>query len=302
MTRLAALEGGPLTWRRVFPTLPRPEILKQAAHHAIADDLNQYSITWGAKPFRDAIAAKYRALLRDWRFDPEREITVCCGATEGMIAAMLALIEPRRRGRDLRALLRKLLSRFAAVAAPRAASDAAAARLDVSIRDELRRAFNHAPRPSSSTRPTIRPVASSRARNCNSSPISARSSTRSPSPTKSTSTLSTTAHCTCPSCRCPAMRDRSILVNSMSKTYSVTGWRVGWVLAPPDLTDSIRKVHDFLTVGAATPLQQAGVTALGCPTNTIATWQGSTRASAITSSRRSKPPGFAVPCRAAHTT
>ena len=58
------------------------------------------------------------------------------------------------------------------------------------------------------------------------------------------------------------MRERSILVNSMSKTYSVTGWRVGWVLAPPDLTDSIRKVHDFLTVGAAAPLQQAGVTAL----------------------------------------
>ena len=63
----------------------------------------------------------------------------------------------------------------------------------------------------------------------------------------------------------PGMRDRSILVNSMSKTYSVTGWRVGWVLAPPDLTDSIRKVHDFLTVGAAAPLQQAGVMALSLP-------------------------------------
>src|SRR5207253_7889391 len=60
----------------------------------------------------------------------------------------------------------------------------------------------------------------------------------------------------------PGMRDRTILVNSMSKTYSVTGWRVGWVLASPDLTDSIRKVHDFLTVGAAAPLQQAGVVAL----------------------------------------
>jgi len=63
------------------------------------------------------------------------------------------------------------------------------------------------------------------------------------------------------------MRDRCILVNSMSKTYSVTGWRVGWVLAPPDLTDSIRKVHDFLTVGAAAPLQQAGVYALSLPAN-----------------------------------
>ena len=60
----------------------------------------------------------------------------------------------------------------------------------------------------------------------------------------------------------PGMRDRTILINSMSKTFSVTGWRVGWVIASPDLTDSIRKVHDFLTVGAATPLQQAGVMAL----------------------------------------
>jgi aminotransferase len=63
----------------------------------------------------------------------------------------------------------------------------------------------------------------------------------------------------------PGMRDRTICVNSMSKTYSVTGWRVGWVLAAPDLTNSIRKVHDFLTVGAAAPLQQAGVLALSQP-------------------------------------
>jgi aspartate/methionine/tyrosine aminotransferase len=68
-----------------------------------------------------------------------------------------------------------------------------------------------------------------------------------------------------PICALPGMRERSILVNSMSKTYSVTGWRVGWVLAPPDLTDSIRKVHDFLTVGAAAPLQAAGAVALGWP-------------------------------------
>jgi aminotransferase len=61
------------------------------------------------------------------------------------------------------------------------------------------------------------------------------------------------------------MRDRSVLINSMSKTYSVTGWRVGWVIAAPDLTESIRKVHDFLTVGAASPLQQAGIYALNLP-------------------------------------
>jgi len=68
-----------------------------------------------------------------------------------------------------------------------------------------------------------------------------------------------------PMMQIPGMRDRTILVNSLGKTYSVTGWRVGWVLASPDLTDSIRKVHDFLTVGAAHPLQIAGVTALSLP-------------------------------------
>jgi aminotransferase len=65
----------------------------------------------------------------------------------------------------------------------------------------------------------------------------------------------------------PGLRDRSVLVNSMSKTFSVTGWRVGWVLAPPDLSDSIRKVHDFLTVGAAAPLQEASAFALTFPDN-----------------------------------
>ena len=63
----------------------------------------------------------------------------------------------------------------------------------------------------------------------------------------------------------PGMRERTILINSMSKTYAVTGWRVGWVLANPEITESVRKVHDFLTVGAAAPLQEAGVVALGLP-------------------------------------
>src|SRR5262249_52482810 len=61
------------------------------------------------------------------------------------------------------------------------------------------------------------------------------------------------------------MRDRTVVINGMSKTYSVTGWRVGWAIAPPVVTQAIRKVHDFLTVGAAAPLQQAGAIALGLP-------------------------------------
>ncbi|MGH9859884.1 MAG: pyridoxal phosphate-dependent aminotransferase, partial [Candidatus Acidiferrales bacterium] len=62
--------------------------------------------------------------------------------------------------------------------------------------------------------------------------------------------------------RLPQMRERTITINGMSKTYSVTGWRVGWAIAPPEVTNAIRKVHDFLTVGAAAPLQEAGAVAL----------------------------------------
>ena len=247
-----------------FPDFPAPEALKRAAAEAIDADINQYSITWGAKPFRDAIAAKY-ARHYAMEFDPEREITVCCGATEGMIAAMLAVIdpgdevvifEPFYENYNPDTQLCGATARYVTLRAPDWSFD----------RDELRRAFN-APHQShhSQFARTIPPARFSRAKSWNSSPACARSSTRWPSPTRSTSTSSTMAPCTRPIISLPGMRERSILVNSMSKTYSVTGWRVGWVLAPPDLTDSIRKVHDFLTVGAASPLQQAGVMALGMP-------------------------------------
>ncbi len=65
--------------------------------------------------------------------------------------------------------------------------------------------------------------------------------------------------------RSTGMRERTITINGLSKTYSVTGWRVGWAVAPPAITDAIRKVHDFLTVGAPAPLQEAGAIALGLP-------------------------------------
>src|ERR1700737_2657264 len=92
MTRLAA-EHGAVNLAQGFPDFGAPEEIKQAAQQAIADDINQYAITWGAKPFRDAIAAKYKKTY-GMEFDPEREITVCCGATEGMIASLMAVIDP----------------------------------------------------------------------------------------------------------------------------------------------------------------------------------------------------------------
>jgi aspartate/methionine/tyrosine aminotransferase len=262
MTRLA-LAHGAVNLAQGFPDFPAPEILKRAAAEAIHADINQYAITWGAKPFRDAIAGKYRRTY-NLEFDPEREITVCCGATEGMIATLLALVnpgdeivlfEPFYENYNPDTQLCGAVPRYVTLHAPQWTFDP----------DELRRAF------SSRTKAII---------------------LNSPNnPTGKVFTreeLEYIAALCCefdalvitdeiyehilydgavhiPVMSLPGMRERAVLVNSMSKTYSVTGWRVGWVLACPDLTDSIRKVHDFLTVGAASPLQAAGVTALNLP-------------------------------------
>jgi aspartate/methionine/tyrosine aminotransferase len=262
MTRLAVHHGA-INLAQGFPDFPAPSILKDAAAQAIDADINQYAITWGAKPFRNAIAAKYKRTY-GIEFDPEREITVCCGATEGMIASLLAvldpgdevvLFEPFYENYRPDTQLCGATSRYVTLRAPEWTFDP----------DELRAAFT----------PRTKAIILN-------------------SPNNPTGKVFSLAELECIAGLCqefdclaitdeiyehilydgevhvpilslPGMRDRTILVNSMSKTYSVTGWRVGWVLASPDLTDSIRKVHDFLTVGAAAPLQQAGVVALSLP-------------------------------------
>jgi len=259
MTRLA-LKHGAINLAQGFPDFAAPEDLKRAAAAAIDADINQYSITWGARPFREAIAGKYRRSY-GMEFDPEREVTVCCGATEGMIASMLAILdpgdevvlfEPFYENYNPDTQLCGAGTRYVTLHPPDWSFDP----------DELRAAF---------TRRTKAIVVNT--------------------PNNPTGKVFTRAELEfianlcqefdalaitdeiyehilydgathIPIASLPGMRERSVLVNSMSKTYSVTGWRVGWVLAPPDLTDSIRKVHDFLTVGAAAPLQQAGVYAL----------------------------------------
>jgi aspartate/methionine/tyrosine aminotransferase len=262
MTRLA-IEHDAVNLAQGFPDFGAPEEIKRAAQEAIAADLNQYAITWGAKPFRDAIAAKYRKWYGS-DYDPEREITVCCGATEGMIATLLAvtnpgdeviIFEPYYENYGPDALLCDAQLKFVQLRPPDWTFDP----------DELRRAF------SANTKAIILN-----------------------SPNNPTGKVFTRAELELiaglcqefdalaitdeiyehilyegashlPIATLPGMRERTVLVNSMSKTYSVTGWRVGFVLAAADLTDSIRKVHDFLTVGAAAPLQQAGVAALNLP-------------------------------------
>ncbi|MBV8073584.1 MAG: aminotransferase class I/II-fold pyridoxal phosphate-dependent enzyme, partial [Acidobacteriaceae bacterium] len=262
MTRLA-LQHGAVNLAQGFPDFAAPAEVKLAAQRAIADDINQYSITWGAKPFRDAIRDYYQRFY-DLALDPEREITVCCGSTEGMIAAMLALLnagdevvifEPFYENYWPDSQLSNAVCRYVRLHAPDWTFDP----------DELRRAFT------SRTRAVILN-----------------------SPNNPTGRVFSAAELSAIGCLCeefdsllitdeiyehivfdgarhvppitlPGLRERCVLVNSLSKTFSVTGWRVGWVIAPPDLTGSIRKVHDFLTVGAASPLQQAGVTAMQLP-------------------------------------
>ncbi len=260
MTR-QAMQKGAINLAQGFPDFPAPAALKQAAADAIAADINQYAVTWGAKPFRDAIAAKY-ARTYGLQFDPEREITVCCGATEGMIASMLACLNPgdevvlfepfyENYGPDTQ--LCGAERRFVKLHAPDWTFD----------QDELRRAFNsrtkaiilnspNNPTGKVFTRAELEIIASL----CQEFDALAITD-------EIYEHILYDGAVHIPICSLPGMRERSILVNSMSKTYSVTGWRVGWVLAPPDLSDSIRKVHDFLTVGAAAPLQAAGVMALG---------------------------------------
>ena len=262
MTRLAAQHGA-VNLAQGFPDFSAPPEIKEAARQAIAADVNQYAITWGAKPFRDAVVAKYRKWY-GLDYDPEREITVCCGSTEGMIASLLAVTNPddevivfepyyENYGPDT--MLCSARRVLVALRPPDWTFDP----------DELRRAFS----------PRTKAIILNTPNN-----PTGRVFTRAELQTiadlcQEYDALAITdeiyEHIVydgaqhIPIATLPGMRDRSVLVNSMSKTYSVTGWRVGWVLAAPDLTESIRKVHDFLTVGAAAPLQQAGVLALNMP-------------------------------------
>ena len=262
MTRLA-LRHQAVNLAQGFPDFPAPQILKDAARQAIADDINQYAITWGAKRFRDQIAAKYRRIY-GLEIDPEREITVCCGSTEGMIASLLAvsnpgdevvIFEPFYENFGPDTLLCDAHRKFVKLHPPDWTFDP----------DELRRAFSNRTKAiiiNSPGNPTgqvfDRVQLEMIAELCQEFDALAITD-------EIYEHIIYDGAVHIPMMTIPGMRERTILINSMSKTYSVTGWRVGWVLANPDITESVRKVHDFLTVGAAAPLQEAGVVALGLP-------------------------------------
>ena len=238
-----------------FPDFPMPEPMKDAACAAIHGDINQYAITWGSSALRIAIAEKYRRFY-DMQVDHDREVTVTCGATEAMAAVFLALIDPgdevivlepfyENYGPD--AILAGAIPTFVPLERPHWTLDP----------DRLAKAF---------TKRTKAIILNT--------------------PHNPTGRVFTRAEMTMIAELCikhdvwvitdeiyehiryagehhvmatwPEMRKRTITISGLSKTFSCTGWRLGYTVAPEAQTDAIRKVHDFLTVGAPAPLQAAG--------------------------------------------
>ena len=260
MTRLNELYGG-VNLSQGFPDFPAPAAVKDAACAAINADINQYAVTWGARPLREAIAREF-ARRYGLQVIPDEQITVCCGATEAMMSTMMAIIDPgdevivfepfyENYGPD--AILSGATPRYVTLREPDWAFDP----------DELAAAFN--PRTkgiiiNTPNNPTGKVFAREELETigalCRKWDAIAISD-------EIYEHITYDGHRHIPIATIDGMADRTVTINSLSKTYSVTGWRVGWTISPASLTGAIRKVHDFLTVGAPAPLQEAGAVALG---------------------------------------
>ncbi len=262
MTRLANQHGA-VNLSQGFPDFPAPDVIKTEATRAVLADINQYAITWGAKRLRDALVVKQKHYT-GIEYDPEREIAVCCGSTECMAAVMLALVDPgdeviifepfyENYGPD--AILSGAVPRFVRLREPDWSFDPA----------ELAAAFND----------RTRAIVVNTPNNPTGKVFSRAEMEAIAALCRKWGVLAITdeiyehilydgaEHVSMAALE--GMRALTVTVSGLSKTYSVTGWRIGWCLAPPDLTNAIRKVHDFLTVGAPAPLQEAAVVALSMP-------------------------------------
>jgi len=257
MTRVAR-EAGAINLAQGFPDFPAPEVLKEAACRAIRDDVNQYAVTWGSPRLRRALAAKYD---RDYGMavDETTQITVTCGATEAMAAALLAIINPgdevlvfepfyENYGPDA------ILCDARPVRVP---LDSAAPldfdRLAAAITDRTRAIIINTPN-NPTGRVFNRMELEGLAALCHRHDLIAV-------------TDEIYEHIIyegphIPIATLDGMAERTITISGFSKTFSVTGWRVGTIVAPADITQAIRKVHDFLTVGAPAPLQEACAAAI----------------------------------------
>src|SRR5437762_4299979 len=260
MTRLNQLYGG-VNLSQGFPDFPAPPEIKAAACAAINDDVNQYAVTWGARPLREAVA---REFTRRYGLPvvADEQVAVCCGSTEAMMSTMMAIIDPgdevvvfepfyENYGPD--AILSGATPRYVTLHEPDWTFDP----------DELAAAFNNKTKaiiintPNNPTGKVFsREELETIAGLCVRHDVVAITDE-----IYEHLVYDGTRHVLLASL--PGMRERTVTINALSKTYSVTGWRVGWTIAAPALTDAIRRVHDFVSVGAAAPLQEAGAEALG---------------------------------------
>jgi len=262
MTRVSAEYGG-VNLAQGFPNFPPPRVLVEAAHRALDGDFHQYAITWGARNLREAIAAKFERFYGS-RVDPERQVTVCCGSTEAMLSTLLAVLdpgdeivifEPFYENYGPGAIISGAKPVFVPLEPPDFSFDP----------DRLARAFTSRTRAivfNSPNNPTGK-VFSLReleiiAELCQRHDVIAITDE-----IYEHMVYDGLRHI--PIATLPGMADRTITISGVSKSYSVTGWRIGYTISSPALAVGIRRAHDFVTVGAPAPLQEAAVTALGLP-------------------------------------
>ena len=264
MTRLSE-EHGAINLGQGMPDFAAPPEVKAAAQRAIAEDHNQYPITWGVRAFREAIAAKYE---REYGMvaDAESEICVTCGSTEAMIAAFLGVVdpddeivvfEPFYENYAPDSILAGSQLRYVTLRPPDWTFD----------EEQLAETFSHRTRAvvvNSPHNPTGKVFSADElaviARLCIEHDVIAITD-------EIYEHLTYDGRPHIPIATLPGMRERTVTISALSKTYSVTGWRVGWAVAAEPLMQGVRSAHDFMTVAAPTPLQIAGVTALGLPSS-----------------------------------
>ena len=262
MTRVSAQYGG-VNLAQGFPNFPPPRVLVEAAHRALDGDFHQYAITWGARNLREAIAAKFERFYGH-RVDPERQVTVCCGSTEAMLSTLLAVLdpgdeivifEPFYENYGPGAIISGAKPVFVPLEPPDFSFDP----------DRLARAFT----------PRTRAIVFNSPNNPTGKVFSLRELEIIAELCQRHDVLAITdeiyEHMVydglrhIPIATLPGMADRTITISGVSKSYSVTGWRIGYTISSPELAVGIRRAHDFVTVGAPAPLQEAAVTALHLP-------------------------------------
>jgi aminotransferase len=277
MTRVA-MSAGAINLSQGYPDFPAPQVIKDAAAKAIHEDWNQYSITWGLQPLRESIADLYRRRY-EMDVDPDKNVVVCCGATECMIAAMLGVVnpgdevvffEPYYESYIPNCFITQATPRFVTLRPPPYPLEG---ELISPFRgsgggwtfdpDELRKAFNdrtkviivnspHNPTGKVFNREELQLIADL----CIEHDVIAITDE-----IYEFITYDGAQHI--PIAALPGMAERTITISGMSKTFSVTGWRLGYAVASEDLMIGVRKAHDFMSVCAATPLQIAGIAMLG---------------------------------------